>query len=122
MSDKVKLTKEQAKFLKDYTDMWTDEKIIESLIHAKENSATNEEEEVLIKLSTDTLIRALYIGYEVEQTVEEQLLQLVKENKESHDNAIKLDDRDESMWASGKLKGIKETLDIIGMKVKGINA
>lgn len=111
MSDKVVLTQEQAKLLKDYTDMWTDEKIIESLIHAKENGATDEEEKVLIQLSTDTLIRALYIGYEVEQTPEEQLLQYYKVQKNS------VSDEQERTEVA-----IVRVLEFLEIKVKGINA
>ncbi|MNJ00378.1 hypothetical protein D3C73_1596900 [compost metagenome] len=67
----------------------------------------------------DTLIRALYIGYEVEQTVEEQLKETYDQvmNKVSSENHPETNE----FW-NGQAAGIENALNIIGMKVKGINA
>lgn len=68
-------------------------------------------------LSLDTLIRALYIGYTIEQTVEEQLLELYEEAYNHAKTSHETQD-----WWSGRMDGISTSLNIIGMKVKGINA
>src|SRR5205085_2490999 len=71
----------------------------------------HDETEALNDFSLDDLIVALYVGYEVEMTKEEKLLQFYKEMKEF-----------DSQYSKGVVDGVISTLKILGIKIKGINA
>ena len=112
VSDKVKLTKEQANAIKwafESPTSWTKETLIASHVGG---SLNYDKVKPLHDIHLDTLIRALYIGYEVEETQEEKLLKKFKTGW--------LASSDEDYDFSYR-NGIKDALDIIGMKVKGIN-
>lgn len=65
-------------------------------------------------LSLDSMIRALYIGYEVEKTPEEKVKELY--------NNYGPNSRDEQYYADERVQmGIRQTLNVLGMKVEGIN-
>ena len=119
VSDKVKLTKEQANAIKwafESPTSWTKETLIASHVGG---SLSYDKVKPLHDIHLDTLIRALYIGYTIEQTIEEQLLERYKKHNEpTHSGRTELSD----VYDKGVANGIYETLDIIGMKVKGINA
>ena len=74
----------------------------------KELSSLNE-------LSYKEILRALYVGYETEETNEERLFTLFKEAQEKS----MLEDEDN--YGYGYCSGIKETLKILNIKIKGIN-
>jgi hypothetical protein len=107
MSDKVKLTREQAECLKENELMHGTEKLVQ--IHAIDPNGWLDNNP-LHGLPLDTIIRALYIGYEVEQTPEEKLLQYYTVQK----NSVS-DDQERTEVA------IVRVLEFLGMKVKGIN-
>lgn len=61
-------------------------------------------------LSLDTLIRALYIGYEVEETPEDKVMELYK-NPDLHElnpNSYRI--------------GIRDALNALNIKIDGVNA
>lgn len=116
VSDKVKLTKKQADAIEKLLSMTYYKKDIIVDHHAKDDKRWDDEIESLNGLPLDTLIRALYIGYEVEQTVEEQLLEYYEKANRNKLNT----DINEQLW-SGARMGMEKALNIIGMKVKGIN-
>lgn len=61
MTEKVKITQEQADAIKGYTENWSES----SLVIRYNNRTIFAGYESLYKLNVDTLIRALYIGYEI---------------------------------------------------------
>lgn len=109
MMSKAKLTKAQAEAIDSVwaAQHWTPQEFIAQ--HAVNPNRWGAPCDVLNDMELDTLIRAFYIGYEVEQTVEEKLREQYRNWSEDHgfDHAAKC--------------GMETTLDIIGMKVKGIN-
>ncbi|KYG89018.1 hypothetical protein A0U40_13405 [[Bacillus] sp. KCTC 13219] len=73
----------------------------------------------LNKLTTEEFARCCLIGYEIEETPEEKLLkefELATERSETPTN---------DLYVNGYWNGIREsilaTLDILGIKIKGIN-
>ncbi|OKP81609.1 hypothetical protein A3842_11045 [Paenibacillus sp. P3E] len=106
MSEKVVLTKEQAGKISKLLEFHPKERIISDFVTTENRSKEG--------LTLDVLIQALYIGYEVTQTVEERLIDF-------HGSFTKtVTARD---YITGQMAGevIAEVLNIIGMKVKGIN-
>jgi hypothetical protein len=76
MSEKVKITKEQAEAIdmvlnNPFHSRWD----VVIGIHAKDSCAWSEGAKALNGMPLDTLIRALYIGYEVELTPEEKAVE-----------------------------------------------
>lgn len=61
-------------------------------------------------LTFDELIRALYIGYEIEETPEEELARIYQ----SHKVEVCMSDPHFN-------RGIKTALHVLGIKIKGIN-
>jgi hypothetical protein len=111
VSDKAKLTKEQAQTIGYFkeSDDWTNSSLVEA--HAYNPNRWEDSGSPINGMPVDTLIRALYIGYEVEQTPEEQLLQYYKMQK----NSVS-DDQERTEVA------IVRVLEFLKIKVKDINA
>lgn len=105
MSEKVKLTKAQSEEIKTLLKENPAEDIIQDHVEGKwwDDSPLN-------GLALDTLIRALYIGYEVEQTPEEKLLYCYAETSSINED-----------FREGYRAGIEGTLKILNIKIKGIN-
>ncbi|TQR97348.1 hypothetical protein [Paenibacillus ottowii] len=70
-----------------------------------------EEDKALRDMSPDKLIRALYIGYEIELTVEQKLLQQYEMHISSDDRKYR-----------GIAIGIRMAAEIVGIKVPGMYA
>lgn len=102
MSDKVKLTKEQAEKIEKLLDYHTRDRIVNDFVTAENRSKEG--------LTLDVLIKALYIGYEVDQTPEEQLVDFFNEQ-------INTDGYNQMATEAAIVK----VLDILNIKVKGIN-
>lgn len=115
MQDKVKLTKEQAEAVVYVTDYYNgQENPLEYIVgtHAIEPEAWDDDcTSPLRFMPLDTLIRALYIGYEIEMTEDEKLIDLYEKAggwiQDEHVNAFQ--------------KAMRQTLEIMGKKVPGIN-
>jgi hypothetical protein len=69
----------------------------------------------LNELDLDTVCRALYVGYEVEDGPEEKILKQYQEQNEFKSKFPKTEYHD------GHLDGIRITLDVFNIQVKGIN-
>lgn len=120
MQDKVKLTKEQAEAVVYVTDYYNgQENPLEYIVgtHAIEPEAWDDDcTSPLRFMPMDTLIRALYIGYEIEMTEEEQLLEAF--------NGCPVVNG--GRWAQSEnmaafRDGMTTALNIVGKKVPGIN-
>lgn len=71
-----------------------------------------DENKCLNELDTETLARALLIGYEVEETPEEEILEVYN---------FKYGAGWGAGYTAGVRYGIKKTLDVYGIKIKGVN-
>ncbi|MGR6546306.1 hypothetical protein [Paenibacillus tundrae] len=78
MSDKVKLTKAQAESLADASKYNDTEKMVRIHMDVPVSKAWMRGSVHLNEITLDTLIRALYIGYEVEMTPEEKIFEIYK--------------------------------------------
>lgn len=115
VSDKVKLTQAQHNHIVGLKDKLSRREIIETYIN--EPQRYDHIDGGINTLEFNKLIAALYMECEVEQTVEEQLLEYYER---AHSN-MSLANFNEQLW-SGARMGMERALNIIGMKVKGINS
>lgn len=99
--EKVKLTNEQFDTVKSYLESYSKENLVQNVV-TQEFSAQNP----LYQIPFESLMIAIYRPEDItiEQTVDEKLLECF--------NGVHGD------WHK---KGMRDALDIIGMKVKGIN-
>lgn len=116
MQDKVKLTKAQAESLEDASKYNDIEKIVRIHMDVPDAKAWMRGSVHLNELSLDTLIRALYIGYEVEKTEEEQLFEAYEECPVVNGGR----------WAQSEniaafRDGMTTALNIVGKRIWGIN-
>jgi hypothetical protein len=115
MSEKVKVSRATADLIEILTEDYNNEEIV-SLFTAKK----------LVKqayeLSLDALIRALYIGYEVEETPEEQLQSAYLHHiAQSNSKDPNMPDGERVMYAN-YAHGIKFALNTLNIKIEGVNA
>jgi hypothetical protein len=75
-------------------------------------------------LSLDELARSLYVGYEVEKTQEEKEAEI----RERYDDLKSIyriymgNERfEEATELIGRQRGIRDTLDMLGIKIEGVN-
>jgi hypothetical protein len=115
MSDKVKLTKEQAEVLETLKKTWSDTEIVAE--HANEDEYWSGSSLPLNEIDLDTLIKSLYIGYEIIQTPEKQMLDSF-ETYMGYDGDYGGSVEEINAFQAGMIT----VLDIIKMKVAGINA
>ncbi|WP_433748300.1 hypothetical protein [Paenibacillus amylolyticus] len=120
MQDKVKLTKEQAEAVVYVTDNYNgQENPLEYIAgtHAIEPESWDDPHTSPLRyMPLDTLIRALYIGYEVEMTEEEQLFKAYEECPVVNGGR----------WAQSEniaafRDGMTTALNIVGKRIWGIN-
>lgn len=64
--------------------------------------------------SFDALISALVNGYEVEKTPEYKV-------REYYESIVELFERHEESYDNGTLRGVKQTLNLLGITIEGIN-
>ncbi|KAF6584971.1 hypothetical protein [Paenibacillus sp. EKM211P] len=107
--DKAILTQAQAEAIDSIKAAyrWTAESFIRN--HAANPRQWIEPYNVLNGVPLDTIIRALYIGYEVELTIEEKLLEIYREG---------LPYRAAPDVKSAFREGMKKACEIAGIKVK----
>lgn len=116
MSDKVKLTNEQTNAIENALEHCSRWEIVE--YYSRRDGAFIKNFGTLFELDLHTLCLALYRpeNITIEQKSGEQLFELYEEAyshaKTSHET---------SDWWAGRMDGISTVLDIIGVKVTGIN-
>lgn len=115
--EKVKLTKKQAEALEQLRSEWSKGAIIRTHV---ESSWTISKYRPLNELSIEELAKALINGYEVEQTPEEKLREYYELS-----NFLRYDKEDlvptVRQRMIGEQMGVRKTLNILGIKVEGIN-
>jgi hypothetical protein len=122
MSEKVKLTQQQADALEKMFELGinTKSRIIE--LHVKLPDGWKDHCTPLNDMDLDDLITAIYIGYEVEQTPEDKVrktFEYALEQIEKHDFGHG-DNQNAEHWKSLK-SGIIFTLESLNIKIKGVN-
>ena len=86
-------------------------------IHIK-NGWTSEEKMPLSQLTAEQLATALIVGYEVEKTPHEKIAVIYKHHyPKSRDGSGST----QKYFSKGYVKGIKFTLEKLGITVKGVN-
>lgn len=115
---KVQVSKEVADALDYVTSRFKKEIIINA--HVKCPNGWEDSRKVALNLlDLDILIRALYFGYSIEQPPEEIILENFKKAEWIVDTEE--DDRNAPLINEGYLMGTKDTLDTLGIKIKGVN-
>lgn len=122
--DKVKVSREVAEALDDLfsrkNDNYSNDEILKkhfNALHGDRWSGGNKD--YLNELSMSEMAQAMFVGYEVEQTPEEQIIQYVLDRQ----NAIRTYKAlDVQLKAEGKIEGVKFALDTLGIKIEGVNA
>ncbi|OLS39101.1 hypothetical protein [Bacillus sp. MRMR6] len=114
---KVVLTKEQAEAIEYWLNTYTGGK--EELIKIQITDAEWVDEcESLNAITLDTLIRALYVGFEIEPSPEEKMVQIYKDAQRFYKKYIA---EASGTFHAGQLEGIQITLDLFNIKIKGVN-
>jgi hypothetical protein len=111
----VVLTQKQFDTVKGYLESYAKQNLVMN-IATQEFSSNNP----LYEIPFEDLLIAIYRPEDItiEQTIEEQLLELHEEA--CRNRMCATSEKDAEFWY-GKECGLRNTLDIIGMKVKGIN-
>jgi len=76
--------------------------------------------EVLNDLSLVALAAALINGYEIEKSPEQKVREYYGFNHDEHHKVLTASPR--GQYTSGVADGIRKTLDLLGIKIEGVNA
>lgn len=113
---KITLTKDQSEALESALDLQGCNKA--NVVEWHATNLWDGKRKALNGMPLDTLIRALYVGYEVEPSPDEKIAQKYKELQGLY--TIRMCESNGGFYA-GKLEGIRFTLDTLNVKVKGVN-
>lgn len=129
MSGKIKVSQAVAKAIETYINGCTEQvakaSLLETHAERKINSKApkwaeiNEDCAALDDLSVWQLAEILNKDYEVEKAPEEMILDEFKDLDHTFHSAL---DTEEQAHAEGRIKGMLYVLNIIGFKIKGVNA
>jgi len=111
--EKVMLSKEEAAALESALEVNGGDKA--SVVHWHAQNLWDGKRQVLNDQDLDLIIRALYVGYEIEPGPEEKLKSHYVEQaafKKKYPNAE---------YHSGHMDGIRVTLDLFNIQIQGIN-
>lgn len=115
--EKVKVTKAVADAIEYQLSVRSKEALLRSKSeHLKGRGHFMKRSAVLNALSFDELAIALYVGYVVDKTPEERILDAFLESPK-YTYSCGCDNRE-----FGRAEGIKLTLDTLGISIKGVNA
>lgn len=107
--EKVKITREQADGIEKTRLIYNDVAIVDLKMTSGNDYGP------IKSIDADTLIRALYIGYEVEETPEDKVKNYFKNIANSHS-----DDLYVSGYNLGSRNAVIETLNLLNIKIEGI--
>ncbi|MCM3763481.1 hypothetical protein [Neobacillus niacini] len=111
--EKVMLSKEEAQALESALEISGG--VPSNVVQWHSQDLWEGERSVLNDLDIDTVCRALYVGYEVEPGPEEKLL------KHFQDQGVFKKKYPATEYHSGHMDGIRLTLDLLNIQIKGIN-
>jgi hypothetical protein len=118
--NKPTLTKEQAKAIESIKQKIADgltfayDSLAEAVQYKLEGQRFADERRPANELSNDDFIAALYVGYEVEQTPEEKV-------REYFNRVRPFEHHCEMQPGDFKVMAIKHTLNLLGIKIEGVN-
>ncbi len=115
MAEKVKVSREVAEAVKYYKTCDGIEDLITDL-HFNDFAFGRK---ILESVNKETILAVYFGNYECEQTPEEIILENYKKAEWIVDTEE--DDRNAPLINEGYLKGTKDTLDTLGIKIKGVN-
>lgn len=123
MSEKVKVKREIAKNLDRVISNFEGDKafIIANYVKAGCRLFWKDDFNVMRELSDDALFKALYVGYEIEETPEEKLLVKFDWVRDEYKKAWDKGDDYNISKMQGMYDGIKVALETLSIKIKGIN-
>ncbi|NRF01228.1 hypothetical protein HRF55_10530 [Bacillus subtilis] len=116
---KPTITKEQAEVIQIFMDGGKEKSDL-LRIHAKDRWI--EEFSCLNQLDIMTLAAALVNGYEVEKTPEEKVREYYEKTERTRDERQSAGDIEGKRFHGGVMNGICNTLDLLGIKIEGVNA
>lgn len=122
--EKVKVSKVQAAAIENWLNEYgvNHEKPKERMLKSHcGNGEWCDGAESLNDLSVEDMAKALYIGYEVEETPEDKLLEKFGKGRVEAVAAELRKDSEEKSFCMGYGAGIVDALDTLGIKIKGIN-
>jgi len=119
MTEKVKVSREVAEILERTISNFDGDKafIIANYVRGGCGGFWRDDFNVMRELSDDALFKALYVGYEIEETAEDKVLALWKENDCSRTHF----DSKLFNYQKGVTETILKILDFYQIKIKGIN-
>lgn len=113
------ITKEQADALLGlYAEEWSKEHVLEYHVTREWTDRFSP----LNDLDTVTLAAALINGYEVEKTPEEKVREYYEEAQRRCKARSETGDIEGLWYNAGRGYGVVDTLDILGIKIEGVNA
>ncbi|MEC2354092.1 hypothetical protein P9H15_10335 [Bacillus velezensis] len=118
---KPTITKEQAEAIEELRLRLSDEGILLSYTNDSLTVGDNKSG-CLYNLDLITLATALINGYESEPTPKEKLRDYYEGIKRSRDERYIAGDIEDKRYSVGLLTGIRNTLDILEIKIEGVNA
>jgi hypothetical protein len=114
---KVVLTKEQANAIEIGVNAYVGGKENFIKMHITDGFWSGAQES-LNGMPLDILIRALYVGYEIEPSPEEKIIKIYQEAQVFYKKNIA---EASGSFHAGQLDGIRITLDLFNLNVKGVN-
>ncbi|MGA3600777.1 hypothetical protein [Lysinibacillus agricola] len=114
--EKVNLSQKQADMLEVARNWYSTEKIMELYISPQIRPAGMR---LLKELDIGTLVSALIHGYEIQLTAEEKAVKYYEDlTKKVEDESLP---HHEKEWAMMQSIAVREVLDLLGIKIQGIN-
>lgn len=107
-ANKVTLPRDVAEAIERYLNEFDKERLLKA--HGDSGEWVDDDRQALNKIDLMTLASALVNGYEVEKSPEERVLKFYLEGDVPY------------QWMSEKRRIIKTTLDLLGIKIEGVNA
>jgi hypothetical protein len=126
-NEKVTVTKAVADAIETLRANWKlDENIIDSYVNYGSYHHHWESHMITLRkgVTLDTLIRALYIGYDVEKTAGEVAHEKIRRAYDKRDHFAQsraLSNRNYT-FRRGYRDGVRDTLDTLGIQIEGVNA
>lgn len=125
---KVTVTKEVAEAIEDVRELFSDTAIIAIIENDRGNTAYGTKMSTLVRFARqaegniDLIMRALVLGYTVEKSPEEKVREYYDRCRAKHAEVVKCDLTNAAKHWSGQMVGASITLDILGIKIEGVNA
>ncbi|AMQ66701.1 hypothetical protein FDG96_gp42 [Bacillus phage Mgbh1] len=112
------LSREVADALSTYLDEYGEDVLLQRMYASHHKKFVRTEHQPLNTVSRETLAKAALIGYTVEDSPEEKVRAYYEESERTRGVMYSEPEYD---YFSGVVDGIEETLDLLGVKIPGVN-